>query len=154
MNCPIAHAEIDKTFQPYYNEYMFFIQSSCLPKDYRYPIRITIHFGKIKKNDNGYDIVGETTYYDSMKIFHNADIIIDKEHWDEASKTERFALIFHELTHAFFIYPDLKSPIYKYHFMYWTSNYVTIWNTKVQLMDILESRCSRHRQSETIQSIQ
>lgn len=129
--------DINPAFQEYYNQYKEILVAHCEPKYYRDPLNLTLNFRNITRKH-----LGETTYYDRYMVFHFADIEINKYHWfSRGFKKQRLPLIFHELTHAFFEYPDLKDEIFAHNYMFWVENDVSEQDTIKQFIEILDQTC-------------
>lgn len=114
----IPYSSIQKDFQPYYDTYMFFVESNCNETQYEHPTQIIIKFGDLSYylNASGHitHIAGLTRPDKRQTI-----ITIDTPLWNSYSKNDRMALMFHELSHALFLYPDLRDIKYRNHFMYY-----------------------------------
>lgn len=141
---PSVNAQVNPVFQTYYNEYISLISKNCDHSQYRYPLIITIRFDDLTKQ--GY--VGLTMSYDyefivSKAIIHYSDITIDERDWNRSNDDDRFALIVHELTHAYFNYPDLKQEKNRGNFMYYSKEPLKRKDVQIQLKELLGILCHK-----------
>ena len=141
---PSAIAQMNPVFQQYYNDYMFFIKTNCDDNQYRNSLILTITFGDLSKQG----FIGETKSYDyeviaNKAILHYSDIVIDKKDWDRSSEDDRYAVIVHELTHAYFRYPDLHEEKYRKHFMFFSKENLKRHDVELQLLELLGILCHK-----------
>lgn len=149
---PTAKGEINSVFIPYYDSYMFFVTTSCTDNQYKKNLILTMNFGDLshQKMDDGKieSLAGLTSSYfykiqGTNIVMYYADILIDRRNWNIAGNDERIALIYHELMHAYFRYPDLKDKSYAFHFMYYTTSPVPLQKLNEQMVELLGLLCVR-----------
>lgn len=139
-----AKTQILPEFTQYYDKYMIHVKEICKPEQYRYIVNLTINFGDLRKQHYaGLTESNEYRYSYSTKDFFDVHITIDKRNWDQAPDDEKLALIYHELSHALFNYPDLKDKKWAFHFMYYTTRYVPIPETERQVVELLGIICGK-----------
>lgn len=139
-----ATTQVLPEFMPYYNKYMTHVKEICKPNQYRHIVNLVINFGDLRKEHYaGLTSSEEFKYSYSKQIFFNVHITIDKQNWDQAPDDEKLALIYHELSHALFDYPDLKDGKYAFHFMYYTTRYVSIPESERQVVELLGIICGK-----------
>jgi hypothetical protein len=139
---PVETINVD--IAPYYESYMHFVEANCDKTQYRYPLFLTMQFDNLLKRG----IVGETVSYSyklklSGYILHFSDIAIDSSDWNISNRSDRVALVFHELTHALFHYPDLYEEQYRYHFMFFSKEHLKEEDVKLQLVYLLGYLCHK-----------
>ena len=140
---PSVNAQVNPVFQPYYNEYMSLVKKNC-NSGYKNPLVVTIHFDDL--TSLGY--VGVTVSYDyeiivTKSIIHYSDVAIDEKDWNRSNDDNRFALIAHELTHAYFDYPDLKQQKNHGHFMFFRKEPLKRKDVESQLNSLLRDLCHK-----------
>lgn len=122
---------------------MHFIEANCDKTQYRYPLFLTMQFDNLLKRG----IVGETTSYNyrlyTGQTIHYSDILIDTVDWNLYSRDNKFRVVFHELTHALFYYPDLYDESHRYHFMYFMEQDISEQAVKIQLVNLLSYLCHK-----------
>lgn len=144
VSSPSSSNQITEEFLPYYNDFIFFLNNHCTDKDYNHLLNLTLNFGDLSKKD----LAGETTYYTyAIKLttvqWYYADIVIDEKTWSKMNQDEKFALIFHELTHALFFYPDLKDKKYRHHYMFYQVDRVSMKEFIRQINELLTMLCQK-----------
>lgn len=131
--CPITY--IEKDFREYHEKYMMFVESMCKTEQLKYPWQFAMIYHNFSEK-NGEKKAGETT--SSNRFFNQRLVMIDEYLWKHGNENYRVSLAFHELTHAYFGYPDLRDPWFKDHFMfYYSSEQIDPFTVYKQLMDLL-----------------
>lgn len=140
-----VHAGIDDKLTPYYYNYMLFVKMNCSGPLYKYTnlIGVSINFGDLEKISPGKNYAGLTEYKSNrLNNYYSAEITIDKKAWDkDLNEEEKIALIFHELTHALFKYPDLRNKKNAHHYMYYQINTVSKEELYKQVVKLLGQVC-------------
>lgn len=141
---PTAKCQILPVFTPYYNGYMVMVKSKCNSSQYRHILHIQIIFGDLSKlNDEGLTTVLHYRILFTNIIWHDVIITIDKKQWDIADEGERLQLMYHELTHAYFGYPDLRESKYQKHYMYYKMNNIEYDEISKQVLELISSICKK-----------
>lgn len=141
--------KIEDIFMPYYNEFMSTMKVHCSDDQHRKILDILIHFDDIiktkeYKNDVGVTITSTYKVQLTNVVWYYETILIDKSNWKSADEGEKFSLIFHELMHAVFGYPDLKKKKYIRHFMYYrTQPGIKVDQVRKQFLELLDVMCKK-----------
>lgn len=134
---PFKH--INKDFASYYDSYMTIVNANCTPDQHVNPTQLYIGYDDLSKEH-----WAGVTYSLEGPIIKKRFVFIDEHIWKQTNENERVSLFFHELTHAYFNYPDISGRENEKHFMYDTSNdYSTPFETYQQLNELLEGLCKK-----------
>lgn len=130
---------IDTKLQPYYDDYISEVKNKCNISQWEHPYTLIIEFGDLSKDK----WIGLThrIYVINKSLF--VRVTIDKAYWSRADQAQKVGLTYHEFTHAFFDYPDLRTDEYRNHFMFWKDNYVSQPEVTRQLRELLDQLCKK-----------
>lgn len=122
----------------YYDTYDMIVKSNCSSDQYKKFWRFAVLFKDLDKEQ----LAGQANYTNQNNF--QAIIFLNKNLWNEANENEKVSLLFHELTHVYFGYPDLYESIYYDHFMYFQSrDHVSVFKTYEQLKVLTEALCKK-----------
>jgi hypothetical protein len=141
---PCVASEGDIPLRPYYESYMSVVNQHCDKYQYRNILGLTIQFGDLAKQ--GYAGVTKSmqiTLFKTFTVGYEEIITIDEHTWNWADENERVALMYHELTHAYFGYPDLREDKDAHNFMYYTTRFISEQDVNSQLNELLVGICHK-----------
>jgi len=120
----------------YHDNYMTIINGNCKSSQYINPWQFYMSF----KDLSSEGLAGATHYSD--RYVSRRLIWIDSSEWKIYNEDEKISLVFHELTHAYFNYPDLSGYNNRAHFMYEGMNDLNNkFSTYQQLNELTKDLC-------------
>lgn len=144
-----ATTQILPEFESYYNKFINHLNKQCTQDQihaYRRINNLTINFGDLKKQHYAGVTHSQLFRYTSdskNRDYYDILIQIDMVNWAQAPDEEKVALIYHELFHAYFDYPDLKDKKYAYHLMYYTTRYISMDEVERQVVELFDILCGK-----------